>query len=160
MKLAIVGCGFLGGIVAEARRDGLLPELAASAIGGFEVLCATALMSAIEASITSGKGPQSLCNTPVFNEGLLNASEAREMFAGNAIALFSTKVNVCGRGDRARHTRCRGDLGQHQQHIRFQRSEVHVEEVLAVVDIYSLTRAVAGWSVAALLCNLVATIAF
>lgn len=258
LKLAIVGCGFLGGIVTEAWKNGLLPEyelvaclsrdpesaralaerygceacvdldallacqpdyvveaaspaavkdmaeavlgagsnlvllsigaladadfrarlencarthgrrvhLASGAIGGFDVLRTTALMSAIEASITTEKGPQSLRNTPVFSEALLNASETREVFAGNAgdaIALFPTKVNVAvatalaTAGIDATRVSINSTPGFKGDDHRI---EVRGEEVHAVVDIYSRTSAIAGWSVVALLRNLVAPIAF
>lgn len=149
-----------------AARTGTRVHLASGAIGGFDVLRTAALMSAIDASISTQKGPASLKGTPVFSERLMTDSEPSEVFAGSAkdaIALFPTKVNVA--------VACAlATAGAEQTGVRVHsvpgfkgddhRIEVAGEEVRVVVDIYSKTSAIAGWSVVALLRNLVSPIVF
>lgn len=163
---ALADADFLARVEACARAHGRRVHLASGAIGGFDVLRTAALMSAIEASITTEKGPDSLRNTAVFSEDLLNAGTKREVFAGNArdaIALFPTKVNVavatalCTAGADATRVSINSTAGFKGDDHRI---EVRGEEVHAVVDIYSRTSAIAGWSVVALLRNLVSPIAF
>lgn len=149
-----------------ARETGTRVHLASGAIGGFDVLRTAALMSNIEASITTEKGPSSLKGTPLFQDSLLTDTDKTEVFAGSArdaIALLPTRVNVAvatalataGADDTRVTIRSvpgfRGD-----DH----RIEVRGEEVHAIVDIYSRTSAIAGWSVVALLRNLVSPIVF
>ncbi len=163
---ALADADFRARVEACARASGQRVHLASGAIGGFDVLRTTALMSSIEASITTEKGPASLRNTPVFSEDLLNATDKREVFAGNArdaIELFPTKVNVAvaaalaTAGVDATRVSINSVPGFKGDDHRI---EVKGEEVHAVVDIYSRTSAIAGWSVVALLRNLVAPIAF
>ncbi|GAB2885137.1 aspartate dehydrogenase [Uliginosibacterium flavum] len=163
---ALADASFLARIEACARANGRRVHLASGAIGGFDVLRTAALMSAIEASITTEKGPNSLRNTAVFSEDLLDASDKREVFSGNArdaIALFPTKVNVAvatalaTAGADATRVSINSVAGFKGDDHRI---EVRGEEVHVVVDIYSRTSAIAGWSVVALLQNLVSPIAF
>lgn len=163
---AFADADFLAHIEALARTTGRRVHLASGAIGGFDVLRTAALMSAIEAGIRTEKGPASLRGTPIFKEDLMAASEPSEVFAGNArdaIALFPTKVNVAvatalaTAGVAATHVSINSVPGfQGDDH----RIELRGEEVRVVVDIYSRTSAIAGWSVVALLRNLAAPIAF
>ena len=163
---AFADSAFLEQASEAARRVGRRIHLASGAIGGFDVLRTTALMSAIEASITTEKGPASLRNTPVFDERLMTDTAKTEVFAGSAkdaIALFPTKVNVAVATALA-------TAGAEQTRVSINsvpgfagddhRIEVRGEEVHAVVDIYSRTSAIAGWSIVALLRNLVSPIAF
>ena len=163
---AFADTAFLEQASATARRNERRIHLASGAIGGFDVLRTTALMSAIEASITTEKGPASLRNTPVFDENLMHDTGKTEVFAGtakDAIALFPTKVNVAVATALA-------TAGVEQTRVSINsvpgfagddhRIEVRGEEVHAVVDIYSRTSAIAGWSIVALLRNLVAPIVF
>ncbi len=163
---AFADSAFLEQASEAARRVGRRIHLASGAIGGFDVLRTTALMSAIEASITTEKGPASLRNTPVFDERLMTDTAKTEVFAGSAkdaIALFPTKVNVAVATALA-------TAGVEQTRVSINsvpgfagddhRIEVRGEEVHAVVDIYSRTSAIAGWSIVALLRNLVSPIAF
>jgi aspartate dehydrogenase len=151
---------------ATAKRSGTRVHLATGAIGGFDVLRTAALMSPIEAGIKTRKGPASLKGTPVFSEALLADGPATQVFAGSAqqaIALFPTKVNVavaCALATAgAEKTGVTVDSVpgfQGDEH----RIEVIGQEVRVVVDIYSKTSAIAGWSVVALLRNLVSPIVF
>ncbi len=153
-------------IKATASETGVRVHLASGAIGGFDVLRTTALMSGIQASITTEKGPASLKGTPIFKESLMTEAGKREVFSGSAkeaIALFPTKVNVAvatalaTAGPEKTSVAIRSVPGfQGDDH----KIEVIGEEVHAVVDIYSKTSAIAGWSVVALLRNLVSPIVF
>lgn len=149
-----------------ARATGTRVHLASGAIGGFDVLRTAALMSSIQSSISSEKGPASLQGTPIFTPSLMTDSEASEVFVGNArdaIALFPTRVNVAVATALA-------TVGANNTGVRIRsvpgfkgdkhRIEVVGEEVHAVLDIYSRTSAIAGWSVVALLQNLVSPIVF
>ncbi len=163
---AFADTDFYAQTVGTARETGTRVHLASGAIGGFDVLRTAALMSAVESSITTEKGPASLQGTPVFNENLLTDSETTTVFSGNAreaIALFPTKVNVAvatalatagAENTRVTIRSVPGFKGDDH------RIEVIGDEVHAIVDIYSRTSAIAGWSVVALLRNLVSPIVF
>lgn len=163
---AFADAAFYERVRQTARQTGTRVHLASGAIGGFDVLRTAALMSAIQSSITTEKGPGSLKGTPVFTDRLLTDGATSEVFAGSAkeaIALFPTKVNVAVATALAtagpEHTRVTvrsvpGFTGDDH------RIEVLGDEVRAVVDIYSKTSAIAGWSVVALLRNLVSPIVF
>ena len=149
-----------------ARETGTRVHLASGAIGGFDVLRTATLMSAVQASITTEKGPASLQGTSVFKESLMTASETTTVFSGSAeeaIALFPTKVNVAvatalataGAKNTAVTIRSVPNFKGDDHRI-----EVIGDEVHAIIDIYSRTSAIAGWSVVALLRNLVAPIVF
>ena len=93
-------------------------------------------------------------------------SEKTEVFSGSAkeaIALFPTKVNVAvatslaTTGPENTGVTIRSVPGFKGDDHRI---EVIGEEVHAIVDIYSKTSAIAGWSVVALLRNLVSPIVF
>lgn len=163
---AFADADFYDRIRQLAARSGTRVHLASGAIGGFDVLRTAALMSSIEASISTQKGPASLKGTPVFSERLMTDSAPSEVFAGSAkdaIALFPTKVNVAvacalatagAERTGVRVTSVPGFKGDDH------RIEVAGDEVRAVVDIYSKTSAIAGWSVVALLRNLISPIVF
>ena len=163
---AFADAAFYEHIQQVARTCGKRVHLASGAIGGFDVLRTAALMSAIESSITTEKGPASLKGTAIFRESLMTDTEKTQEFAGSAkeaIALFPTKVNVAvatalatAGADDTRVTIRSVPGFKGDDH----RIEVKGEEVHAVVDIYSRTSAIAGWSVVALLRNLVSPIVF
>ena len=163
---AFADADFLAHIARTARESGTRVHLASGAIGGFEVLRTAALMSTVQSSITTEKGPASLQGTAVFKETLLTDSEKTTVFTGSAreaIALFPTKVNVAvatalatagAENTRVTIRSVPGFKGDNH------RIEVIGDEVHAIVDIYSRTSAIAGWSVVALLRNLVSPIVF
>lgn len=149
-----------------ALETGTRVHLASGAIGGFDVLRTVALMSDIESSITTEKGPASLKGTPVFKGSLLTDSEGSLVFSGSAkdaIELFPTKVNVAvatalaTAGPERTTVTIRSVPGFKGDDHRI---DVIGEEIRVVLDIYSKTSAIAGWSVVALLRNLVSPIVF
>ena len=112
------------------------------------------------------KGPESLKNTPVFRDSLMDAREEEEVFAGNtkeAIKLLPTKVNVsvaaslASAGTEKTRFSIISVLGMKGDDHKI---TAKTEGVTAVVDIYSQTSHIAGWSVVALLRNLVSPIMF
>ena len=163
---AFADVSFLETVKTTAQTAAKRVHLASGAIGGFDVLRTAALMSTIDASITTQKDPASLRNTPVFADNLLTDTQTTEVFAGcakDAIALFPTKVNVAvatalaTAGPENTRVSINSAPGfQGDDH----RIEVRGQDVHAIVDIYSRTSAIAGWSVVALLRNLVSPIAF
>lgn len=163
---ALADADFHDGIRRTALATGTRVHLASGAIGGFDVLRTTALMSEIRSSIATQKGPNSLKGTPVFEDGLLTDSATSQVFAGSAsdaISLFPTKVNVAVAAalatagpEMTKVTICSVPDFLGDGH----RIEVIGDEVRVVVDIYSKSSAIAGWSVVALLRNLVSPIVF
>lgn len=160
---------FLAQAEAAAAHSGARVHLASGAIGGFDVLQTITLMAqaqglAQSAGIHTHKGPASLQGTPLFAPQLAEAEQ--EVFCGSAaqaIELLPTKVNVAVAAALAttgprqagmRITSVPGFVGDDH------RITAEIEGVKAMVDVYSSTSAIAGWSVVALLRNLAAPIAF
>ena len=149
-----------------ALRTGRKIHIASGAIGGFDVLRTVFLMGQGSSGIATRKGPASLKGTPVFEESLMTDTEEKEVFSGcakEAIGLFPTKVNVAVAASLAtagpEHTDVSitsvpGFVGDDH------RITAQTDGVTAVVDVYSSTSAIAGWSVVALLQNLVSPVMF
>ena len=149
-----------------AAENGTRVHIASGAIGGFDVLRTVALMGEARVGFETHKGPASLQNTPLFQESLMTDSEEKRVIEGTAkeaIALLPTKVNVAvaaalasvgPENERVGITSVPGFVGDDH------RITAEIDGVKAVVDIYSSTSAIAGWSLVALLQNLAAPIAF
>ena len=141
-------------------------HIASGAVGGFDVLRTIALMGQAKAGIETHKGPKSLMNTPLFEESLLAGEEERHVFEGNAkeaIGLLPTKVNVAVAASLAAADpeRMRMDIYSVPGFVGDDhRITSEIDGVKAVVDIYSSTSAIAGWSLVAVLRNLVSPIVF
>lgn len=141
-------------------------HIASGAVGGFDVLRTVSLMGQAKAGIETRKGPGSLRNTPLFEEHLMTDETDTLVFTGNAkeaIALLPTKVNVAVATSLAttgpEHTTVQihsvpGMVGDDHK------ITAEIEGVKAVVDIYSSTSAIAGWSVVSVLQNIVSPIVF
>lgn len=149
-----------------AASNGTKVYIASGAVGGFDVLRTVSLMGQVTAGITTRKGPKSLEGTPLYEESLMLEDEERQVFAGNAkeaIALLPTRVNVAVASSLAtvgpENTRVNifsvpGMPGDDHCIV------AETEGVRAVIDIYSGTSAIAGWSVVAALRNIVSPIVF
>src|SRR5690606_22298229 len=147
-----------------ARQNNARVHLASGAIGGFDVLRTVSLMEDCAVSFDTEKGPNSLEGTEVDHEAL--QTEKRKVFEGNAkeaIALFPTKVNVAvaaslasvGPNDiKVSVTSTPGYVGDDH------RIEIKSDQVHAVVDVYSKTAQIAGWSVVNTLRNITSPIVF
>lgn len=148
------------------RKNGTRVYLASGAIGGFDVLRTVSLMGQVASGIETCKGPKSLMNTPLFDEKLMEDGEGTQVFSGNAkeaIGLLPTKVNVAVAASLA--TAGPENTGVKINSIPGFTGDDHkitaeIPGVKAVVDIYSSTSAIAGWSVVAVLQNIVSPIVF
>lgn len=158
-------------VQAAAREGGAKVHIPSGAVGGFDVLQTISLMAQAEgaqlqAGIETRKGPASLQNTPLYQEAMMTEEADRQVFCGTAqeaIALLPTKVNVAVATALAsagpEHTTARivsvpGMAGDDHK------LTVEMDGMKAVVDIYSRTASIAGWSVVALLRNLASPVVF
>lgn len=159
---------FYAEVSETARKSGARVYIASGATGGFDVLRTAALMGqacgVAEAKFFNEKGPNALRGTAVYEDSLQN--ESKVVFEGTAreaIAMFPTKVNVTVAASRA-------SVGPQNMHVTMrstpgfvgdtQKVEIRNEQVRAVVDVYSATPEIAGWSAVAVLRNIVSPIVF
>ncbi|MGA9212472.1 aspartate dehydrogenase domain-containing protein [Kaistella sp.] len=147
-----------------ASENGTRVHIASGAIGGFDVLRTVSLMEESKVTFETKKGPNSLKNTEVYDETL--QTEERQVFEGNAaeaIALFPTRVNVAVAAALA-------STGPKNVKVSINsipdfvgdnhRIEVKSDQIHAVIDVYSKTAQIAGWSVVNTLRNITSPIAF
>ncbi|MBW4848362.1 MAG: DUF108 domain-containing protein [Lachnospiraceae bacterium] len=153
-------------VKATAVKHNTKVYIASGAVGGFDVLRTVSLMGEATAGIETRKGPGSLMYTPLFEEHLMTDEESTMVFDGNAIeaiGLLPTKVNVAVASSLA-------TVGPDKTRVNIHsvpgmigddhKITAEIEGVKAVVDIYSSTSAIAGWSVVAVLQNIVSPIVF
>lgn len=151
-------------VAKTAAENETRVHLASGAIGGFDVLRTVSLMEKSEVSFETKKGPNSLKNTEIYEEGL--QTEARQVFEGNAaeaIALFPTRVNVAVAAALA-------STGPENIKVSINsvpnfvgdnhRIEIKSEQINAVIEVYSQTAQIAGWSVVNTLRNITSPIVF
>lgn len=161
---ALADADFYNEVQQTALKHNTRVYLASGAIGGFDVMRTVALMEASTVTFTTEKGPNSLKNTPVYEEAL--QSERREVFNGDAvgaIGLFPTRVNVAVAAALA-------SVGPENLKVSINsvpefvgddhRIEIKSEHIHAVVDVYSKNAQIAGWSVVNTLRNIVSPIVF
>ena len=147
-----------------AREHGAHVYVVSGATGAFDVLQTATLMGDATANFYNEKGPDALRGTPVYDDAL--QKEQRTVFEGTAkeaISMFPTKVNVTVAASRA-------SVGPDRMQVRMvstpgfkgdtQRVEIRNPQVHAVVDVYSATAEIAGWSVVNTLRNLSSPIVF
>ena len=171
-SLAVLSIGafadqeFYERVAQTAKEQGTKVHIASGAIGGFDVLRTVSLMDEAKVTFETHKGPASLQNTPLFKDALMADTDETKVFDGSAteaIALLPTKVNVAVAASLA-------SVGPEAEHVQItsvpgfvgddHRITAEIDGVKAVVDIYSSTSAIAGWSVVALLQNLASPIVF
>lgn len=162
---ALADSAFYAEVEAAARAHGVKVHIASGAVGGFDVLRTVSLMARAQnlpetAGIVTRKGPQSLQGTPLYREELNAAQGETQVLCGtaaDAIALLPTKVNVAVAASlattgpdtaSARILSLPGFAGD--DHC----ITAEIDGIKAVVDVYSRTADIAGWSVVALLRNL------
>lgn len=151
-------------VATTAKKHNARVHLVSGAIGGFDVLRTVSLMEQCEASIATEKGPDSLKGTAVYEESL--QEEQKQVFSGNAkeaIALFPTKVNVAVAASLASvgPTNMKVSVTSSPRFVGDDhRIEIKSEQVHAVVDVYSKTAEIAGWSVVNTLRNITSPIVF
>lgn len=155
---------FYASVSQRAEALGRKVHLASGAIGGFDVLRTVTLMGQAHAAMETRKGPRSLEGTAVYTDAM--AGEEATAFSGTpaqAIELLPTKVNVSvaaalattGPEHMAFSIRSVPGFVGDDHKITVERPGVR-----AVVDVYSDTSAIAGWSVVSLLRNLASPIQF
>lgn len=155
---------FYAEVMQTAKACGTHVYVVSGATGGFDVLQTATLMGGATARFFNEKGPNALRGTAVYDESL--QTEQRTVFTGTAkeaIAMFPTKVNVTVAASRA-------SVGPEQMHVTMQstpgfvgdtqRVEIKNEQVHAVIDVYSATAEIAGWSVVSTLLNIASPIVF
>ena len=152
-----------------AVRGNAKIHIASGAIGGFDVLQTVTLMAKAQelaetSSIETHTGCRGFMPTPVWEDALLDTQKT--VFTGNAkqaIATFPRRVNVAVATSLATTG---PDVTQVIMHsVPNWQGDDHkitaeIDGVKAVVDIYSRTSAIAGWSVVALLRNLASPVCF
>lgn len=161
---ALADDAFYDDVKRVAAASGAHLYVVSGATGGFDVLQTVTLMGGAKARFFNEKGPQALRGTEVFDDSLL--TEQRVVFEGTAteaIAKFPTKVNVTVAASRA-------SVGPANMHVTMQstpgfkgdtqRVEIEGPQVHAVIDVYSATAEIAGWSVVNTLLNISAPIVF
>ena len=158
-------------VCAAAKEGGAKVHLANGAIGGFDVLQTVTLMAQAQqlqetAGIETHTGAMGFRNTPVWADHLLTDTEKTTVFTGSAkeaIAAFPRRVNVAVATSLA--TTGPEVTGVTMHSVPGWTGDDHritaeIDGVKAVVDIYSRTSAIAGWSVVALLRNLSSPVCF
>jgi len=161
---ALADEAFYSEVVKTAKENGTRIHIVSGATGGFDVLRTAALMGNASASFFNEKGPNALKGTAVYDGAL--QTEQRVVFSGNAteaIGMFPTKVNVAVAASLA-------SVGPNKMKMSMQstpgfvgdtqRVEIRNDQVRAVVDIYSATSDIAGWSVVSTLLNITSPIVF
>ncbi|ALJ06050.1 aspartate dehydrogenase [Pseudalgibacter alginicilyticus] len=139
-------------------------HIASGAIGGFDVLRTVSLMESSTVTFDTTKGPRPLRRTPVYDD--IIETETRQVFEGNAveaITLFPHQVNVSVAAALA-------STGPENVKVSItsvpdyvgdkHRIAIKSQQVHAVIDIYSQTAQIAGWSIVNTLRNITAPIAF
>lgn len=155
---------FYAEIMETAKRNGTHVYIVSGATGGFDILQTATLMGGATARFFNEKGPQGLVGTSVYDDSL--QTEQRTVFTGTAkeaIKMFPTKVNVTVAASRA-------SVGPENMHVTIQstpyfrgdtqRVEIRNPQVHAVIDVYSATAEIAGWSVVNTLRNISSPIVF
>lgn len=149
---------------ATAKANGTRIYIVSGATGGFDVLRTASLMGNTTANFFNEKGPNALKGTAVYDEAL--QTEERVVFSGNAtdaIKMFPTKVNVavaaslasvCPENMKMSMKSTPGFVGDTQ------RVEIRNEQVHAVIDVYSATAEIAGWSVVNTQQNIMSPVVF
>lgn len=163
---AFADADFYGQIRRTAAESGTRVYIASGAVGGFDVLRTLCLMGSAKTNFEAMKAPKSLRNTPLFAEHLMTDTEPSQVFDGNtreAIGLLPTKVNVAVATALA-------SAGPENVSMQIQsipgfvgdehRIHAEIDGFRADLDIYSGTAAIAGWSVVAVLRNIVSPVVF
>ena len=161
---ALADADFFEKVKQTALENNTRVHIASGAIGGLDVLKTVSLMEESKVTFTTEKSPNSLKKTEVYEDSL--QTEKREVFKGDAIgaiALFPTQVNVAVAAALA-------SVGPKKIKVSINsipdfkgdnhRIEIKSEQINAVIDVYSKTAQIAGWSVVNTLRNIVSPIAF
>ena len=168
-SIALLDAAFKAESLACAERTGAKIYIPSGAVGGFDVLRTIALIAeaegyAVKAGIHTHKGPNSLKNTPLYEEVL--QEKEKTVFSGStsgAIGLLPTKVNVAVASALATigPDNAKAEITSVPEFIGDDHCiTVETDGLKAVVDIYSATSDIAAWSVVALMRNLSSSMVF
>ena len=139
MRLAILGNGFLADIIVEAAKKGMLPDYELVGILG---------RSQEKTKALAKKADCEACFT--ITELLAQKPD----IVAEAASVAASLASVGSDAEHVQITSVPGFVGDDH------RITAEIDGVKAVVDIYSSTSAIAGWSVVALLQNLASPIVF
>lgn len=151
-------------VINAGKANGTRIYIASGATGGFDVLRTATLMGNASARFFNEKNPGAIRRASVYDPSLEN--EKRIVFSGTAteaIKIFPTGLNVSVAASLA-------SVGPDNMQVSMQttpgfvgdtqRVEIKNDQVHAVVDVYSATPEIAGWSVVSTLINIVSPIVF
>lgn len=161
---ALADTAFYKEATETAKSNGTRIYIASGATGGFDVLRTASLMGNASAKFFNEKGVNALRRSAVYDPVL--ETEKRIVFSGTAreaINMFPTGLNVAVAASLA-------SVGPEKMQVAMQstpgfigdtqRVEIQNDQVNAVVDVYSATPEIAGWSVVSTLINIVSPIVF
>lgn len=161
---ALADTDFYREVIKTAKENGTRVYIASGATGGFDVLRTATLMGNAQARFFNEKGNDRLRRSVVYDPIL--ETEKRIVFSGTAkeaINVFPTGLNVSVAASLA-------SVGPENMQVAMQSTpgfvgdtqcvEIKNDEVHAVVDVYSATPAIAGWSVVSTLINIASPIVF
>jgi aspartate dehydrogenase len=161
---AFADTAFYEEVKTTAKVHGTHVYIASGATGGFDVLRTATLMGNASVRFFNEKGHYRLRNHPLYKpvmeteKGIVFSGTARE-----AIAWFPTGLNVAVAASIA-------SVGPENMQVTMQstpgfigdtqRVEIKNDQVYAIVDVYSATPEIAGWSIVSTLQNIVSPIVF
>lgn len=161
---ALVDTAFYQEVIKTAKEKGTRIYIASGATGGFDVLRTATLMGNASARFFNEKGAHALRRSVVYDPSL--ETEKRTVFSGTAreaINVFPTGLNVSVAASLA-------SVGPEKMQVTMQstpgfigdtqRVEIKNDQVHAVIDVYSATPEIAGWSVVSTLLNITSPIVF
>lgn len=161
---ALADTDFYQEVIKTAKANNARVYIASGATGGFDVLRTAALMGNASAKFFNERGQYRLRHSSVYDPEL--ETESRIVFSGTAreaIATFPTGLNVAVAASLA-------SVGPEAMKVSMmstpgfigdtQRVEIKNDQVHAVVDVYSATPEIAGWSVVSTLINIASPIVF
>ncbi len=161
---ALADTEFYTEAIKAAKENGSRIYIASGATGGFDVLRTAALMGNASARFFNERGSYRLRRSVVYDPSI--ETESKIVFSGTAreaINVFPTGLNVAVAASLA-------SVGPEKMQVAMQatpefigdtqRVEIKNEQVHAVVDVYSATSEIAGWSVVSTLQNIVSPIVF
>lgn len=161
---AFADTAFYEEVKKTATDNGSRVYIASGATGGFDVLRTATIMGNASVKFQNTKGVRALRNSPFYSPDMESAN--KEIFSGTAreaIESFPTGLNVAVAASLA-------TIGPEKVQVSMesspdfvgdiQRVEIQNDQVHAVVNVYSATSQIAGWSVVSTLQNVVSPIVF
>jgi len=161
---AFADTAFYNEVMETAKANNARVYIASGATGGFDVLRTAALMGNAQARFFNEKGGRALRRSVVYDPSL--ETEQRIVFSGTAreaIEMFPTGLNVAVAASLA-------SVGVERMQVSMMSTpdfigdtqcvEIKNEQVHAVVNVYSATSEIAGWSIVSTLLNIVSPIVF